>query len=161
MEMGKDGRLSWGMRLEAIGRDEAAEDRANLNHRPLGVTRGTPVNQPGKRRRKGRFWVPLVWASILPAILTVTATAFQSLLNDLPEQVASILFVAVLLPAVLICEGLGFGKFNIFGGTTIPDWVLFSAMIVVVYLYSLVLVLVVRLIGRLVVRVAARIANSK
>ena len=72
-------------------------------------------------------------------------------INDLPEQVADVMFIAVLLPAVVICEKLGFGHFNIFSGSTIPDWLLFSVMIAFVYLYSLILVV----IGRLVVRLLA------
>jgi len=77
-------------------------------------------------------------------------------INDLPEQIATVVFVAVLLPAVVICEKLGFGHFNIFSGSTIPDWLLFSVMIALVYVYSLILVVIGRLLVRLVVGWARR-----
>ncbi len=78
-------------------------------------------------------------------------------LDDLPEQVVAVVFVAVMLPAAVICERLGFGHFNIFSGNTIPDWLFFSVMIAVVYLYSLVFVLV----GRFVVRLVARVVRGE
>jgi hypothetical protein len=135
------------MRPEAIQPDEA-NDKAYINYRPLEVERATSVAPARKAQRKSRFWVALVWA----AIPTVLVIGFGSLrINDLPEQIASVLFIAVLLPAVVICETLGFGHFNIFSGSTIPDWLLFSVMIALVYVYSLILVV----IGRLAVRFVA------
>ena len=135
------------MRPEAIQRDEA-NAQTYINHRPVEVEQAVSVTRTRETRRKGRFWVSLVWA----AIPTVLAIGFGILrINDLPEQVADVMFIAVLLPAVVICEKLGFGHFNIFSGSTIPDWLLFSVMIAFVYLYSLILVV----IGRLVVRLVA------
>jgi hypothetical protein len=58
-------------------------------------------------------------------------------------------FFAVVLPAALICEKLGFGQFNILGGSTVPDWLLFTVMIVLVYLYCLVLVMAARGVWRI------------
>jgi hypothetical protein len=139
------------MRPEAIKRDEAT-DQTEINHRPLEVEQAVSVARQGETRRKGRFWVQFV----LAAIPTVLAIGFGSLrINDLPEQIATVVFIAVLLPAALICEKLGFGHFNIFSGSTIPDWLLFSVMIALVYVYSLILVV----IGRLVVRLLARCAR--
>jgi hypothetical protein len=133
------------MRPEAIQRDEA-NDQTHINDRPLPVEQAVSVAGRRETRRKSRFWVPLVWA----AVPTVLAIGFGSLrINDLPEQVATVVFVAVLLPAVVICEKLGFGHFNLFSGSTIPDWLLFSVMIALVYLYSLILVVIVRLGVRL------------
>jgi hypothetical protein len=123
------------MKTEAMGTEEVTDGTANLSHRPVKV----------EGRRKGAFWVPLVWA----AVPTVLFSLLWFHIDDLPEQVAGVVFFSVMLPAALICEKLGFGHFNIFGGNTIPDWLFFSVMIAVVYLYSLVFVLV----GRLVVRV--------
>jgi hypothetical protein len=71
-------------------------------------------------------------------------------IDDLPEQVARVVFFSVMLPAAVICEKLGFGHFSIFGGSTIPDWLFFSVMIAVVYLSNLVSVLVGRFLARLV-----------
>jgi hypothetical protein len=135
------------MRPEAIQRGEA-NDQTYINHRPLEVEQAVSVARRRETRRKGTFWMALVWA----AIPTVLAIGFGDLrINDLPEQIATVVFVAVLLPAVVICERLGFGHFNIFSGSTIPDWFLFSVMIALVYLYSLILVV----IGRLVIRLLA------
>jgi hypothetical protein len=125
------------MKTEAIGAEEVTVSTANLSHRPVKVE--------GRRRRA--FWVALVWA-VVPTVL-LSLLWFH--INDLPEQVVGVVFVAVMLPAAVICEKLGFGHFNIFSGNTIPDWLFFSVMIAVVYFYSFVFVLVVRLVaGRLV-----------
>jgi hypothetical protein len=124
------------MKTEAIGAEEVTDGTANLIHRPVKV--------PGRRR--GAFWVPLVWA-VVPTVL-LGLLGFH--LDDLPEKVVGVVFVAVMLPAAVICERLGFGHFNIFGGNTIPDWLFCSFMIAVVYLYSLVFVLVGRFVVRLV-----------
>ena len=140
------------MRPEAIEPDEVP-GKAYINHRPLEVEQAVSVARRRETRRKGRFWMSLVWA----AIPTVLAIGFGSLrINDLPETIATVVFVAVLLPAVVICENLGFGHFNIFSGSTIPDWLLFSVMIAFVYLYSLILVVIGRLLVRLVVGWARR-----
>jgi hypothetical protein len=133
------------MRPEAAQRDET-NDQTYINDRPVPVEQAVSVAGRRETRRKGRFWVPLVWA----AVPTVLAIGFGSLrINDLPEQVATVVFVAVLLPAVVICEKLGFGHFNLFSGSTIPHWLLLSVMIALVYLYSLILVVIVRLGVRL------------
>jgi hypothetical protein len=125
------------MKTEAIGAEEVTVSTANLSHRPVKVE--------GRRRRA--FWVALVWA-VVPTVL-LSLLWFH--MNDLPEQVVGVVFVAVMLPAAVICEKLGFGHFNIFSGNTIPDWLFFSVMIAVVYFYSFVFVLLVRLVaGRLV-----------
>jgi hypothetical protein len=135
------------MRPEAIQRDQA-NDQTYINHRPSEVEQAVSVARRRETRRKGRFWPSLIWA----AIPTVVAIGFGSVrIYDLPEEIANVVFVAVLLPAVVICENLGFGHFNIFSGSTIPDWLLFSVMIAFVYLYSLILVV----IGRLGVRFVA------
>jgi hypothetical protein len=103
----------------------------------------------GENRRKGRFWVPLVWAAV-PTVLVTLCTGFWQHL-EFPEQVVGVLLFAVVLPAAVICEKLGFGEFSILGVSTVPDWLFFSVMIVLVYLYSLVLVVagrgVVRFVG--------------
>jgi hypothetical protein len=106
----------------------------------------TEVIEPGEaqpwrvqKRRKGRFWVPLVWA-VIPTVLVILLT-FLLRYYEFPEEVVGVLFFAVVIPAALICEKLGFGQFSILGSSTIPDWLFFSVMIALVYFYSLVLML--------------------
>jgi len=108
-----------------------------------------PALTPGENRRTRRFWVTLVWAAV-PALLVTSFTCFFLRYYEPPEFVVGVLFFAVVIPAAVICEKLGFGQFSIFGGSTVPDWLFFSVMMVLVYLYSLVLVMV----GRGVVRFA-------
>lgn len=38
----------------------------------------TTANESGERRRKGRLWVPLVWAAVLPLLLVVLGASFAS-----------------------------------------------------------------------------------
>jgi hypothetical protein len=109
-----------GVRTEAIGADE-------------------PAVTAGGNPRPRRFWVPLVWAAV-PALLVTLFTCFFWRYYEPPEFVVGVLFFAVVIPAAVICEKLGFGEFSILGGSTVPDWLFFSVLMVVVYLYSLVLV---------------------
>jgi hypothetical protein len=123
------------MRPEAIQRDEA-NDQTEINHRPVEVEQAVSVARTRETRRKGRFWLSLV----LAAIPTVLAIGFGILrINDLPETIATFVFVAVLL----------------------PDWLLFSVMIALVYLYSLILVVIGRLGVRFVAGWARRWKGSK
>jgi hypothetical protein len=116
-----------GMRTEAIGAGKGGE---------LAVT------ESGSRTR--RFWVPLVWAAV-PALLVTSFTCIFWRYFEPPEFLVGVLFFAVVIPAAVICEKLGFGQFSILGGSTVPDWLFFSVMMVLVYLYCLVLVGLVRL----------------
>ena len=116
------------MRTETIGADE-------------------PAVTAGGNRQTRRFWVPLVWAAV-PTLLVTLFTCFFWRYYEPPEFVVGVLFFAVVIPAAVICEKLGFGEFSILGGSTVPDWLFFSVMMVVVYLYSLVLVMA----GRWVIR---------
>jgi hypothetical protein len=118
------------MRIQAIGTDE-------------------PAVTAGGNRRTRRLWVPLVGAAV-PALLVTLFTCFFWRYYEPPEFVVGVLFFAVVIPAAVICEKLGFGEFSILGGSTVPDWLFFSVLMVVVYLYSLVLVMA----GRGVVRLA-------
>ena len=122
-----------GMRTEAIGVGEGRE----------------PTVTEGGSRRTRRFWVPLVWAAV-PTLLVTSFTCFFWRYYEPPEFLVGVLFFAVVIPAAVICEKLGFGEFSILGGSTIPDWLFFSVMMVLVYLYCLVLVM----LGRGVVRFA-------
>jgi len=137
------------MRTEAIGPDEGAEQRGGVNHGLLGSAEPASTGHARQRPRKGKFWVPLVWAAV-PTLLVSLSVWVR--FDQLPEPVVGFVFGGLVLPAALICEKLGFGEFHILGGSTIPDWLIFSVMIAVVYLYSLALVMVVRgvvwLVGR-------------
>jgi hypothetical protein len=113
----------------------------------IGASQGDEPENAGEKRRKGRFWIPLVWAGV-PTLVATLGTCFFWRLFELPEPVVGVLFFAVVLPAAVICEKLGFGQFSILGGSTVPDWVLFSVMIALVYLYSLVLVIMGRGVWR-------------
>jgi hypothetical protein len=97
----------------------------------------------GGNRGMRRFWVPLVWAAV-PALLVTLFTCFLWRYYEPPEFVVGVLFFAVVIPAAVICEKLGFGQFSILGGSTVPDWLFYSVMMMVVYLYCLVVVGVVR-----------------
>ena len=122
-----------GMRTEAIGAGAGGE----------------PTVTEGGSRRTRRFWVPLVWAAV-PTLLVTSFTCFFLRYDDPPKFLVGVLFIGLVIPAAVICEKLGFGQFSILGGSTVPDWLLFSVMMVLVYLYSLVLVMA----GRGVVRLA-------
>ncbi len=104
----------------------------------------------GQTGRKRRFWVVPVLAAI-PTLLVILLI-FLLKDYDFPKEVVGVLFITVVIPAALICEKLGLGQFNILGGSTIPDWLFYSVMILLVYLYSLVLVAsgrgIVSLMGR-------------
>ena len=106
--------------------------------------RGEPAVTKGGSRRPRRFWVPLVWAAV-PTLLVTSFTCFFLRCDDPPKFLVGVLFIGLVIPAAVICEKLGFGQFSILGGSTVPDWLLFSVMMVLVYLYSLVLVGLVRL----------------
>ena len=101
----------------------------------------------GGNRGLRRFWVPLVWAAV-PALLVTLFACFLWRYYEPPELVVGVLFFAVVIPAAVICEKLGFGQFSILGGSTVPDWLFYSVMMVVVYLYCLVVVGVVRWLFR-------------
>jgi len=112
------------MRTEAIAADEGDESAVTAD----------------ENRRKRRFWVPLVWAAV-PTLLATLFACFFWRYYEPPEFVVGVMFFGVVIPAAVICEKLGFGEFSVLGGSTIPDWLFFSVMIVLVYLYSLVLVM--------------------
>ena len=116
------------MRIEAIGAGAGRE----------------PAVIPGENRRTRRFWVPLVWAAV-PTVLVTSFTCFFWRYYEPPEFLVGVLFFAVVIPAAVICEKLGFGQFSILGVSTVPDWLFFSVMMVLVYLYCLVLVGLVHL----------------
>lgn len=124
------------MKTEAIGAEDVTDGTADVRRRRKKI----------EGQRRGSFWVALV----LAAIPTVLLTWLGFHLGDLPEQIAGVVFFAVILPTAAICETLGFGHFSIFGGNTIPDWLFFSVMIVMVYVSNLVSVLVGRFVVRLV-----------
>jgi hypothetical protein len=114
-----------------------------------------PAMTAGRTGRKRRFWV----VPVLSAIPTLLVILLIFLLKDydFPKEVVGVLFIAVVIPSALICEKLGLGQFNILGGSTIPDWLFYSVMILLVYLYSLVLVTsgrgIVSLMGRVFLKV--------
>jgi Na+/melibiose symporter-like transporter len=69
------------------------------------------ADRTGEKRRKGRFWVLLVWA-VIPTVLVILLT-FLLRYYEFPKEVVGVLFFAVVIPAALICEKLGLGEFSI------------------------------------------------
>ena len=127
-----------GMRTDAIGVGEGSE----------------PAATPGEKLRKGRFSVSLVWAAV-PTLLAILY-CYASRYYEVPEPVFGFFFFAVVLPAAVICEKLGVGQFSFMGGSTVPDWLFSSVMIVLVYLYSLGLVMLVRWVVRFALQAKRR-----
>ena len=131
--------------LRATGFEDEDENEA-----PGELSGSRPAMTAGRTGRKRRFWVVPVLAAI-PTLLVILLI-FLLKDYDFPKEVVGVLFIAVVIPAALICEKLGLGQFNILGGSTIPDWLFYSVMILLVYLYSLVLVAsgrgIVSLMGR-------------
>ena len=117
-----------GVRREAIGAGKEVE----------------PAVTEGASRRTRRFWVPLVWAAVLTLLVTLFTCFFWKYYEP-PKFLVGVLFIGLVIPAAVICEKLGFGEFCILGGSTVPHWLFFSVMMVLAYLYSLVLVGLVRL----------------
>jgi hypothetical protein len=133
-----------GMRTEAIGAGEGRE----------------PAVTPGESRRTRRFWVPLVWAAVATVLVT-SFTGFFWRYYEAPEFLVGVVFFAVVIPAAVICEKLGFGQFSILGASTVPDWLFFSVMMVLVYLYSLVLVMAGRGVVRLALQARRTVRREK
>jgi hypothetical protein len=133
-----------GMRTEAIGAGAGGE----------------PTVTEGGSRRTRRFWVPLVWAAV-PTLLATSLTWFCLRYDDPPKFLVGVLFIGLVIPAAVICEKLGFGQFSILGGSTVPDWLLFSVMMVLVYLYSLVLVMAGRGVVRLALQARRTVRGGK
>jgi hypothetical protein len=102
----------------------------------------TPAAMP-PRRHASRIWPFLLQAAVVavPFILFAWA-AFKT--DSLGGDIAEWILIGLLLPAAMICEGLGLGKLSIFGPSTIPEPALWCAMIFVAYIYGLVLVGVAR-----------------
>src|ERR1700751_1577925 len=133
-----------GMRTEAVGGGEEVE----------------PAVTPGGSRRTRRFWVPLIWAAV-PALLVSSFVWFFLRYDDPPKFLVGVFFIGLVIPAAVICEKLGFGQFNILGGSTVPDWLFFSVMMVLVYLYSLGLVTAGRGMVRLALQARRAVRGEK
>jgi hypothetical protein len=132
------------MRTEAIGAGGGSE----------------PAITPSEHRRTVRFWAPFAWAAV-PALLVTLFICFFWRYYEPPEFVVGVLFFALVIPAAVICEKLGFGQFNILGGSTVPDWLFFSVMLVLVYLYCLVLVMVGKGVVRLALQARRTVRGEK
>ena len=90
------------------------------------------------------FWISLIWSILSTVVISGSFHFF----DDLPDRDEAILLTFVWLPAGIICEKLGFGGFSVIGSGTIPNWIFFTAMVVTSYLYSLILVFLVRFVIR-------------
>jgi hypothetical protein len=133
-----------GMRTETIGADEGGEPAVTVDG----------------SRRTSRFWVPMVWAAV-PTLLMTLFTCIAWRYFEPPEFLVGVVFFAVVIPAAVICEKLGFGQFSILGSSTVPDWLFFSVMMVLVYLYCLVLVMAGRGVVRLALQARRTVRGEK
>jgi hypothetical protein len=136
--------ILFGMRTEAIGAGEEVEPAVTA-----GGTWGTR-----------RFWVPLVWAAV-PTLLVTSFICFFWKYYEPPQFLVGAFFFGLVIPAAVICEKLGFGQFSILGGSTVPEWLFVSVMMVVMYLYSLVLVMAGRGVVRLALQARRTVRGEK
>jgi hypothetical protein len=105
---------------------------------------GAPVPaamQPPPHRRK--IWSFLVQAAVFAVLFMSFAWAAWKGDSD-GGDIGAWMMIIVLIPAAIVCEGLGLGKLSFFGASTIPGPVLWCAMIFVAYVYGLVLVGIAR-----------------
>jgi hypothetical protein len=105
---------------------------------------GAPTSvamQPPPHGRK--IWSFLVQAAVFAVLLMSFAWAAWKGDSD-GGDIGAWMMIIVLIPAAIVCEGLGLGKLSFFGPSTIPEPVLWCAMIFVAYVYCLVLVGIAR-----------------
>jgi hypothetical protein len=55
----------------------------------------------------------------------------------------------VWVPVGIIREKLGFGTFSVIGSSTIPNWIFFTTMVALSYVYGLILAFLLRFVIRL------------
>ena len=107
--------------------------------------------------RKPKIWASLIWAIFPTAVICGSFRFF----DDLPDIVGAILLTVVWLPAGIVCEKLGFGDFSVIGSSTIPNWIFWTAMAAISYLYSLILVFLARFLIRLTKRLWSKADSSE
>jgi hypothetical protein len=84
--------------------------------------------------------LPFLFQAAVVAVLFILFAwaAFKS--ESLGGDFGAWIFIGLFLPAAVICEGLGLGKLSFLGTSSIPEPVLWCAMIFVACIYGLVLV---------------------
>jgi hypothetical protein len=106
-----------------------------------------PVNGRIKSRGLPALRSAFAWAALLTLVVVLFALWPGSEPSENP-------FLAVgmfaLIGAAVICERLGIGQFNILGSSTIPDAILLPLTVIIIYGFSLLLVLIVKGIYRIV-----------
>jgi hypothetical protein len=114
------------------------------NRNTFEAKEGAPApvaTQPSRYGRK--IWLFPVQAAVVAVLFTLFGwVAVQGASGG--GDIGTWIFLIVLLPAAIICEGLGLGKLNFFGPSTIPEPALWCAVIFVAYTYGLMLVAIVR-----------------
>jgi hypothetical protein len=90
------------------------------------------------RQQAPKIWPLLLQAAFVAVLFILFAwAAFKS--ESLGGDFGAWIFIALLLPAAMICEGLGLGKLSFLGPSSIPEPALWCAMIFVACIYGLVL----------------------
>jgi hypothetical protein len=91
------------------------------------------------RQQAPKIWPLLLQAAFVAVLFILFAwAAFKSELFG--GDFGAWILIALLLPAAMICEGLGLGKLSFLGPSSIPEPALWCAMIFVACIYGLVLV---------------------
>jgi hypothetical protein len=105
------------------------------------ITAGSASMQQSQERPK--IWWFLVQAAIVAVLFVLFAwAAWKSYSGG--GDIGAWIMITVLIPAAIICEGLGLGKLSFIGPSSIPEPALWCAMIFVAYIYGLMLVGIVR-----------------
>jgi hypothetical protein len=95
------------------------------------------------RQHKSKIWPFLLQALVVAVLFIFLAWAmFKS--ESVGGDFGAWIFIGLLLPAAMICEGLGLGKLSFLGPSSIPEPALWCAMIFVAFIYGLVLVGAIR-----------------
>jgi hypothetical protein len=105
------------------------------------ITAGSTAMQQSRERPK--IWWFLVQAAVVAVLFVLFAwAAWKSYSGG--GDIGAWMMIVVLIPAALICEGLGLGKLSFIGPSSIPEPALWCAMIFVAYIYGLMLVGIAR-----------------
>jgi hypothetical protein len=95
------------------------------------------------RQQPPKIWPFLLQATAVAVLFILFAwTAFKS--ESLGGDFGAWILIGLLLPAAMICEGLGLGKLSFLGPSSIPEPALCCAIIFVACIYGLVLVVATR-----------------
>jgi hypothetical protein len=95
-------------------------------------------------QERPKIWWFLVQAAIVAVLFVLFAWPAWKSYSGVGGDIGAWIMITVLIPAAIICEGLGLGKLSFIGPSSIPEPALWCAMIFVAYIYGLMLVGIVR-----------------